>query len=266
MVEHQEIQTLPKTKNANNPSPATSARNLKTLQGIPSKDPETIQQMFGKIANRYDLTNSVLSLNMHKRWNKRLVSLLNQHDSLLDLCSGTGEIAYMWLKANKKPKTAILLDFCEEMLDQAKSKSLPYMVSGHTVRYMHADATSIPLPPQSVDSVSMAYGIRNVQEPVKCFQEVYRVLKPQGTFLILELTEPRNPLFNKLNRFYLNYVLPFIGGFITKQPSAYKYLSKSIQTFTKPVELHQELLKVGFKKVSLHPLSGGLATIIEASK
>lgn len=222
--------------------------------------------MFGKIAERYDLTNSVVSFQLHRLWNRRLAHTLLNATTLLDLCSGTGEIAYRWLKLQKAPKKAFQLDFCEEMLDAAKAKSLPFQLAGHDVRFMQADATQIPLSANSVDAVSIAYGIRNVQAPLQCFQEVYRVLEPQGTFAILELTEPHFKPLRFFHRLYLNHLLPLLGGLLTREPSAYAYLAKSVQEFTKPVQLQKQLQEVGFAHVSIRPLNCGIATLIVAKK
>lgn len=228
-----------------------------------TKDPATIRAMFGKIAKRYDLANSIVSLNFQKSWNKKLAASLVHSQILLDLCSGTGEIAFRWLDLQKRPKVAILLDFCEEMLQGACAKSSPY-IDKHTLKIIKADACSLPLEAGSVDGISIAYGIRNIQHPEKCFSEAFRVLQPLGKLAILELTEPSNPILNKLHRTYLDYVLPHLGGFITQQQEPYAYLAKSIQNFTKPQAIKDQLLKAGFIDVSIRPLTFGIATLIEA--
>lgn len=230
------------------------------------KNPETIQAMFGKIAKPYDLTNSILSFQLHKWWNRRLISSLKDSQILLDICAGTGEIAYLWLKQQKTAKTAIMLDFCQEMLQEAKHKQTPYVNQGHTVRFIQADATELPIPNHSVDAVSVAYGVRNIQQPEKCFAEVHRVLNPQGSFSILELTQPKNRLLAALHTYYLKAILPFLGGLLTKEKEAYAYLAKSVHTFTKPETLKSQLEQAGFSKVTLRPLSGGIATLITAIK
>lgn len=228
-----------------------------------SKNPQTIRSMFGKIAKRYDLANSIVSFNLQKSWNKKLAKALQHSQILLDLCTGTGEIAFRWLDLQKSPKVAILLDFCEEMLQGACHKSVPYQKK-HTLKIIRADACSLPLEPGSVDGVSIAYGIRNIQEPEKCFKEVFRVLQPLGALAILELTEPCNPLLKKLHRIYLNHVLPTLGGWITQEKEPYAYLAKSIQDFSKPQDIKNQLLSIGFVDVSIHPLTFGIATLIVA--
>lgn len=231
-----------------------------------NKDPEVIQNMFGKIAQPYDFINGILSLQLHKFWNRQLANSLKAKHTLLDLCSGTGEIAYRWLEQQKTPKTAIFLDFCEEMLEVAKAKRLPHLIKGHDLRFIQADASFLPLANESIDGASVAYGIRNVQKPEKCFLEVFRVLKPCGKLSILELTQPENSFLKFLHTLYLEKVLPFIGGLLTNEKEAYSYLAKSVQTFSEPHELKDQLLTSGFKEIHIRPLTGGIATLIEASK
>lgn len=228
-------------------------------------EPDTIQKMFGSIASQYDFTNGILSFQIHRYWNSKLLknTLQTPPATLLDLCAGTGEIGYTWLKKEKTPRTVYFVDFCQEMLDVAEKRKKP---SEHILHYIQGDAQAIPLPSHSVDAVVVAYGIRNVKNPPLCFEEVHRVLKPGGQFGILELTEPKNALLRSLHRFYLTKALPVLGGWITSNKAAYKYLSTSIQTFVKPKELASQLEKAGFQTPTLHPLTGGIAHIITATK
>lgn len=224
---------------------------------------EQVQALFGKIADRYDLTNGILSFQIHRIWNQKLTNSL-KGETLLDLCAGTGEIAYRWLKTSKNSKNAILLDFCPEMLKIAESKRSPFETKGHKLQFIQADAAKIPLLNHSVDCVSVAYGVRNVCDLPSCFNEVHRVLKPGGTFSILELTEPNNRALKSLHRFYLNRFLPTLGGLMTQQKDAYDYLSKSIQEFIEPEKIALELKSKGFEKVTISPLMGGIATLISS--
>jgi demethylmenaquinone methyltransferase/2-methoxy-6-polyprenyl-1,4-benzoquinol methylase len=224
----------------------------------------SLQKMFGEISGRYDFTNRVLSFNLHKSWNRKLVDTLAKSDiaTLLDLCAGTGEIAYSWLKRQAEPKKAILLDFSPEMLAIAKTRKPP----NHEIILLHADAQAIPLPDQSVEAIALAYGIRNVPNPPRCLLEAYRVLKPGGTLAILELTEPQNPLLAPLHRFYLNHLLPRLGGWLSGKTEAYRYLSKSIQAFIKPDVLAKQLKAAGFASTEQTPLTFGIAHLISAKK
>ncbi len=233
---------------------------------IKNKDPEVIQSMFGKIAKHYDFTNGVLSFQLHKYWNRKLTRSIQADDILLDICSGTGEIAYRWLDEQKAPKKAIFIDFSEEMLEGQNATRLPHLIKGHQLQFIQADATFLPIGTESVDAVSIAYGIRNVQKPEACFKEAFRVLKANGSLSILELTAPKNRLLRFFHNIYLQKFLPLLGGILTKEKDAYAYLAKSVQTFTKPDELKALLLNSGFRKVTIRPLTGGIATLIEAQK
>jgi demethylmenaquinone methyltransferase / 2-methoxy-6-polyprenyl-1,4-benzoquinol methylase len=257
------VKTRKKSKTRRAITFAEPAENKTIAISNPLKDPDSIRKMFGRIAGRYDLGNAILCFNLYRLWNKRLAKSLQNSQVLLDLCSGTGEIAFRWLDLQKAPKTAILLDFCEEMLKEACAKSVPYQ-KNHTLKIIRADATAVPLEAGSVDGVSIAYGIRNVQATQKCFQEVFRVLQPLGKFAILELTQPSNFILNKLHQGYLNYILPTLGGLVSQDKEAYTYLSKSVQGFSKPEVIKAQLLSIGFIDVVIHPLTFGVATLIEA--
>jgi demethylmenaquinone methyltransferase / 2-methoxy-6-polyprenyl-1,4-benzoquinol methylase len=232
-------------------------------------DPESIQQMFGSIAKKYDKANAILSMQMHKHWNKELLKHLikNQNSiTLLDLCCGTGDIAFSFLKKSLTPKSAILIDFCSEMLDCARDKAERLNLNNHQIEYLQADVQNIPLDENHVSLVSMAYGIRNVKNPLKCFQEVHRILKPEGIFGILELTQPTHPVIRLGHSFYLKLILPILGKLITSNREAYQYLCSSIHDFVSPSHLEQQLKQAGFKHTIKKSLACGIATIFLASK
>lgn len=232
--------------------------------------PETIQAMFGSIAKSYDRTNGVLSLQLHKRWNAELVKQViepSKPKAILDLCCGTGEIAFTYLRKAPHPCRAYLLDFCKEMLDCARHKAKQLALnSKHNISYLQADAQAIPLADNSVDCVTIAYGIRNVKDPANCIREVLRVLRPGGTFGILELTQPTNPILRFGHTIYLRTLLPLLGWCLSDNQKAYNYLCKSIQAFIKPSDLEKTMLQIGFRQTSIVPLWGGIATILIAKK
>jgi demethylmenaquinone methyltransferase/2-methoxy-6-polyprenyl-1,4-benzoquinol methylase len=233
-------------------------------------DPESIQAMFSSIAAHYDKANAVLSFQMHRNWNRELVRRAVSPYSptqLLDLCCGTGEIAYTYLKEANHPCHAHLLDFCKEMLDCAKQKAQQgHFNPIHQLSYIQGDAQAIPLGNQSVGCVTIAYGIRNVEDPIQCASEVFRVLTPGGVFGILELTQPNNRLLRLGHRLYLKGFLPFLGRCLSANQAAYQYLSQSIDTFIQPHVLEQQLRQIGFIETECIPLSGGIATILFAKK
>lgn len=231
--------------------------------------PETIRTMFGSIAQQYDKANAILSFQMHKRWNDALVKHAltpSQPKILLDLCCGTGDIAYHYLKKQKSPIQVYMLDFCKEMLECAQAKAQNLGLQQHSISYLQADAQSIPLEDCSVDCATIAYGIRNVKNPRICIAEVYRTLRSSGKFGILELTQPENSLLRFGHKLYLQTVLPVMGKFVAYNREAYEYLCNSIQSFVLPREIEAMLKDEGFVDTHRIPLMGGIATIISGTK
>jgi demethylmenaquinone methyltransferase/2-methoxy-6-polyprenyl-1,4-benzoquinol methylase len=233
------------------------------------QDPRTIQAMFGSIARGYDRANAILSFQMHKRWNAVLVSKVtspHRPETLLDLCSGTGDIAYEYLKNETPPRQAYLLDFCPEMLECAKQKVHKYGLQRHSIHFVQGDAQDLPFPASNFNCATMAYGIRNIKDPLKSLQEVYRVLQPGGVLGILELTQPQNPVIRAGHKLYLKTLLPLLGRLVAKNQEAYRYLCHSIQAFVPPEQLEKLLKEAGFKEVRRTPLTFGIATILVATK
>jgi demethylmenaquinone methyltransferase/2-methoxy-6-polyprenyl-1,4-benzoquinol methylase len=232
--------------------------------------PESLQALFASIAGSYDRTNAILSFRQHHRWNRALIAeTIGDQGSgtLADLCCGTGAIALSWLRFSRQPKSAYLIDFCSEMLDYAKFKAEQMQLDAtNTISYVRADVQQIPLDDCSVDFATMAYGIRNVESPERCFAETFRILKPGATFGILELTEPTNAFLHFGHRLYLRYLLPLVGKIATSNGDAYRYLSESITAFSKPQTISAQLRHCGFKDVRIVPLSGGIATLIIATR
>lgn len=237
---------------------------MNALPPYTPKQPSSIQSLFNSIAKQYDFGNALLSFQIHRLWNKMLIKeALWAHEpkTYLDLCCGTGDIAFSYLKKQKKPTTGYMLDFSPGMLALAKEKEVRTKLNQHTLHYIQADAQQIPLPKKSVEVVTLAYGIRNVQNPYLCAQEAFRVLCPRGCFAILELTRPNNCFLRWGHSFYLKYLLPFMAGWITSNKEAYHYLCDSIHHFMAPEEVVDMLEKTGFSHVQSRPLTGGIATL-----
>lgn len=218
--------------------------------------------MFASIAKNYDRANTLFSFGLHKHWNHKLTRCVHGAKNLLDLCSGTGEIAFGFLKHNPQSK-AILLDFCHEMLQIAEKKGTALASRFETVR---ADAQELPLQNNCVEAVTISYGIRNVKDPLKCFHEVFRVLKPNGVFAILELTRPESALLRFFHKIYLKTLLPLLGRLAAKNISAYRYLAESVENFISRKELENKLHEAGFNKIEQILLLKGTATIFLATK
>lgn len=242
----------------------TKKRKRMSNLSYDKQQPETIQKMFGSIASRYDRANAILSFNLHKHWNKQLVKHVATHspgNDYLDLCSGTGDIAFALGEQSPQPSNICLFDFCPEMLEIAKNKEIK---GPHTFTYKQGDAQKLPFDDNSYDSITISYGIRNVKSPQRCIKECKRVLRTDGVLAILELTRPTHPIMKFGHQCYLKGILPIIGKFVTENQQAYEYLCSSIHHFTAPHELAKIMRDEGFENVSIIPLTGGIATLVTA--
>jgi len=191
---------------------------------------QKIKALFSEVAVRYDKANQVLSLGIHHLWRKKLVNWSNVKpaDVILDCATGTGDLAIAFQKQLNGQGKVIGIDFCEEMLNFAPSKA---KAQGFNIDFQIADVTQLPFSNDSFDAVSISFGIRNVEDPLKGLHEMTRVLKPGGRLLILEFGQVQIPFLNSAYNWYSKKMLPKIGGWITNKPYAYKYLQASSSQF-----------------------------------
>lgn len=222
------------------------------------KRPETIATLFDGIAPVYDKINALLSFNLHKRWNRKLASALPEKGHLLDLCAGTGAISKELLKRKTLEKVT-LLDVSAGMLNLARSS-----LRDHRADFIQGDALDLPFNPHHFDGVAVAYGIRNLPSLEKAFTEVRRVLKPGGTFAILELTRPRGFLA-PFHALYLKAWVPLLGKLASGKGEAYHYLSNSVETFIPVERISEQLEETGFKLHKKISLLRGCATLFLSS-
>jgi demethylmenaquinone methyltransferase/2-methoxy-6-polyprenyl-1,4-benzoquinol methylase len=216
-----------------------------------------VREMFTEIAPRYDLLNHLLSLQLDRLWRARtarhLHSVLDRPDALaLDLCCGTGDLAFALARAGKA--RIVGADFAHTMLVRAKEKNsalppAPDQSGAPPMRFFEADALRLPFADGIFDLVTTAFGFRNLANYEAGLREIQRVLKPGGTLAILEFVEPPEGRLGDLYRWYFCKVLPKIGGFISGDQAAYKYLPKSVARFFRPPELAALMSAVGFHSV-----------------
>jgi demethylmenaquinone methyltransferase/2-methoxy-6-polyprenyl-1,4-benzoquinol methylase len=190
---------------------------------------EQVREMFASIARRYDAANEVLSLGVHRGWRRAAVRLSGAvpGDRVLDCATGTGDLALAFKRAVGPTGEVVGTDFCEEMLAPAPAKARR---AGLEVRFEVADALALPYADRSFDVASIAFGIRNVDDPVRCLREMARVVRPGGRVAVLEFGQPRGP-FGALFRVYSRQVMPALGGLLTGNRSAYEYLPRTAAAF-----------------------------------
>jgi demethylmenaquinone methyltransferase/2-methoxy-6-polyprenyl-1,4-benzoquinol methylase len=230
------------------------------------KSPTRIAGMFDAIAPRYDLLNHVLSAGLDRRWRVRAIDALSLPDGarLLDLCTGTGDLAITAV-ARLPRATVIGVDFAAAMLRRAAFK-LGAQALTSSVRLVRGDATRIPLADSACDGATVGFGIRNVADPHLALAEMARVLRPGGRLAILEFGAPRIPGIRALYSAYFRYVLPLVGRTISKHRSAYSYLPASVGTFPPPAEFARIIAAAGFAQVRAVPLSLGIVYLYTAER
>jgi demethylmenaquinone methyltransferase/2-methoxy-6-polyprenyl-1,4-benzoquinol methylase len=228
------------------------------------KAPDKIAGMFDAIAPRYDLLNHLLSAGIDRRWRKRAIDSLRLtgREVLLDVCTGTADVA---LESRRPGAAARVLgvDFSRAMLAHGVSKVRAAHQSS-TIALVQGDAMRIPAQPATVDAATVAFGIRNVQQPEVACAEMARVLKPGGRLAILEFGVPRLPGVRSLYLWYFTHVLPRIGQLISGHTAAYTYLPASVGAFQSPSAVVTMLRQAGFDEVDAVPLTFGIVYLYRA--
>ncbi len=228
--------------------------------------PHEIAQMFSQIAHRYDRANHILSLNRDRAWRKILV----QHaapkagERLLDLCTGTGDVAIEFAKTC--PELEIVgLDLSEEMLHVAYEK-LAQLSLDHRVQLVVGNALELPFAENSFEIVTIAFGLRNLPDRLRGLREIYRVLSPGGQAFIVEFSIPQNFWARLVYLPYLRYIVPIVGGIVSGSRRPYEYLRDSIESFPDRAQILEELYEVGFRPVGYRDLTLGIATLYWGGK
>ena len=233
-------------------------RTLSSLEQN-AHDSTAVRQMFGSIAARYDLANHILSCGFDFYWRKRAAEIVAhwRPNKIIDLATGTGDLAFAIAK--KSPEAEIVgLDFSEDMLAIARRKGLRKTIV--------ADAMRLPFADASFDCLTVAFGLRNMEDWDAALREMSRVLQLNGHLLILEFSLPRLSILRAVYRFYLHRCLPFLGSFLTQKTTAYHYLGDSIEEFPSGDAMRRLLETNGFSAVSVEPLSCGIVTIFTAER
>ena len=219
-----------------------------------------VREMFSLIAPRYDLTNDILSLGLHRRWRQQAVRLSQAGvgQSVLDCATGTGDLALAFKRQVGPSGTVIGTDFCPDMLAVAPAKAQSAALE---VRFEVADATALSYPNGRFDIASIAFGIRNVDDPLACLRELARVVRSGGRVGMLEFGQPRGG-FGALFRLYSRTLLPLIGSLLTGSREAYEYLPRTSAAFPAGDRFLALMDEAGcFERRTAHPLTFGTAYV-----
>lgn len=235
-----------------------------------NKDPARIAGMFDAIARRYDLLNHLLSAGLDRSWRRRAIHSLRiaGHETLLDVCTGTADVALAASglgASGPRVRRAIGVDFAIEMLRIGQRK-IREVHPAAPIWLVRGDASVIPLPDCSVDLATIAFGIRNVQDPSYALREIARVLKPGGRLAVLEFGEPYVPGLRGLYLWYFRFVLPRVGALVSRHESAYAYLPASVGTFPSPAAFLKQIRAAGFSEAHADPLTLGVVYLYRAKK
>jgi len=223
--------------------------------------------MFDAIAGRYDFLNHLLSAGIDRRWRRRAIRSLELTggERVLDLCAGTGDLAIAAARAAPGADRVVGLDFAAAMLRIGREKIRRARIDDR-VALVRGDTACLPIGDASVDAVTIAFGIRNVEDVGGACREMHRVLKPGGRLAILEFAVPTTPVVGAVYLWYLHRVLPRIGRAVSRHADAYGYLSDSIDAFATPEQFVKTLRHGGFVDVAAVPLTFGSVCLYVARR
>ena len=223
-----------------------------------------VTQMFDNIAGSYDFLNHTLSLGMDNIWRKIAIKkLTNNPATILDIATGTGDFAISATKYTNAKITGI--DISQGMLDVGVEKIIKKGLTDK-IKLQFADSENLPFQDNSYDAITAGFGVRNFEDLNKGLSEMYRTLKSGGIVAILEPSEPTYFPLKQFYKLYFHYILPFIGGIISKDKNAYTYLPNSVSAFPSGNDFLTELVKVGFKESKHIPLTFGIVSLYIAIK
>jgi demethylmenaquinone methyltransferase/2-methoxy-6-polyprenyl-1,4-benzoquinol methylase len=220
-----------------------------------------VRGLFAAIAGRYDLVNRVVSLGIDSRWRRRLVALarLGPRSAVLDVAAGTGDVTLALARLGA-PARVVSTDLVPSMLALARNKLWGF--EGATaIDFVVADGQRLPFADARFDALTVAFGVRNMADRAAHFAEALRVLRPGGRYLCLEFTRPPNAAFRAVYHLYLRAVVPAVGGLLSGDRPAYRYLNDSIRAFPDQAGLAAEMRAAGFADVRWHDLTFGVVAI-----
>ena len=226
---------------------------------------EQVAEMFNNIAPRYDFLNHLLSLGIDITWRKKAIRILapDKPKHIVDIATGTGDFALEALAINPDKITGI--DISSEMLEVGKQKMKRKGVD-HIISMKLGDSENLPLKDDSIDAITVSFGVRNFENLEKGLSDMRRVLKPGAKAVIIEFSQPTTFPIKQLYQFYFKFILPVIGKLVSKDPRAYTYLPESVNSFPFGKAFEAIVTKCGYSQVETVPLTFGIASIYVATK
>lgn len=223
-----------------------------------TKKPQEVSAMFDEVAKNYDFANDLLSFGAARIWRKQVAKLVNAKsgETILDLAAGTGASSVAFLKPGVR---VIAADFSKGMLEEGKKRH-------PEIEFVFADASKLPFKEKEFDTVTISFGLRNVQNTHLALKEMLRVLKPGGKLVICEFSTIPIPALHRLYRFYLKNLLPRLSALVSKTPEAYSYLAESIDAWPTQPELAKLIEKVGYQYVEFRNQTFGIVAIHTGTK
>jgi len=227
---------------------------------------EQIEPMFSSISSYYDVLNDFMTFGLHRFWKKKAVlkTQLKKGDSYLDLCSGTGDLAFFAAKIVGLEGKVIAADFCSPMLEMAKKRASQKKLT--QIEFLKADVQKLPLNEHTFHAVTIAFGIRNTEDPTQVLRESYRVLKKEGIFVCLEASSIKNPFLSFFASIFTQKIIPFIVTFFGKNTEAYQYLPSSVKNFWTSEEMVKKFNEVGFLNIKTQKFLFGATTLYSGQK
>ena len=225
-------------------------------------DPLAVNTMFARIARRYDAANRLLSGGIDQWWRKRLVRIVRSEAprDVLDLATGSGDVAFALARA-LPPTTRITgMDFCQPMLDQAIAKQAAVSGLGREIVFRQGDGLALPCPDRCMDALTVSFGLRNMADRHRALSEMRRVLRPGGHVHVLEFSQPYR-WFRPFYYLYTKKILPAIAGKVTGDRAAYDYLNASIEAYPDHAAMSEELRKAGFLEVRAIRMTLGIVAL-----
>lgn len=218
--------------------------------------------MFGRIAHRYDKANRLLSGGIDQWWRRRLVAVVRKSapQKVLDLATGSGDVAFALSRALPAEARIVGMDFCQPMLDEAVAKQNAHPTRGPNIEFRQGDGLALPCGDGEFDAVTVSFGLRNMADRHRALSEMRRVLRPGGRVHVLEFSQPYG-WFRPIYIFYTRRILPTIAGKVTGDRAAYDYLNSSIESYPRHAAMSEELRRAGFSDVSVLRMTFGIVAL-----